>query len=392
MKRKVFRLILVPAVAGLIGLSCPAGANHETREPLIPQLTPSPTLSDSTVPANGDLNPYGVAFVPDGFPRGGVLRPEDIIVSNFNNSGNLQGTGTTIVRVNNSGAPTLFFEGQPNLGLTTALGIVRRGFVLVGDLPSLDGSGACVAESGPTQNVGQGGLLIIDEHGNLLQTLASATLLNGPWDLTLKDEGDRATVFVANALSGTVTRLDLRFRGGEGMENSNPAGNAMGGSGGPVIIERATQIASGYGHRCDPAAFVVGPTGVALDEDNDILYVSSTEDNAIFAIHNASARRTDAGMGDLVTSDSTHLHGPLGLTLAPNGDLLSTQSDVVNTDPSQLSELVEFTQAGNFVAEHQVDPTAGSAFGLAVRQKGDGFVFATVDDTTDVLDIWDVGK
>jgi hypothetical protein len=29
--------------------------------PVIPQLTPSPTFSDSTVPANGDVNPYGVA-------------------------------------------------------------------------------------------------------------------------------------------------------------------------------------------------------------------------------------------------------------------------------------------------------------------------------------------
>ena len=51
----------------------------------------------STVPANGDVNPYGVAFVPQGFQRGnGPLQPGDILVSNFNNSSNLQGTGTTL--------------------------------------------------------------------------------------------------------------------------------------------------------------------------------------------------------------------------------------------------------------------------------------------------------
>jgi len=35
----------------------------------------------STVPPNGDLNPYGVAFVPEGFQRGnGPLQPGDILV------------------------------------------------------------------------------------------------------------------------------------------------------------------------------------------------------------------------------------------------------------------------------------------------------------------------
>src|ERR1700758_499397 len=103
----------------------------------------------------------------------------------ISNSANLQGTGTTIVRVNNGkgAAPMLFFQGQPGLWLTTALGFLSRGFVLVGNLPSLDGSGMCNAESGPNQNVGQGGLLVINKHGRLVRTLASLRFLNGPWDL-----------------------------------------------------------------------------------------------------------------------------------------------------------------------------------------------------------------
>jgi hypothetical protein len=67
-----------------------------------------------------------------------------------------------------------------------------------------------------------------------------------------------------------------------------------------VVNRKATKIASGYGHRCDPAAFVVGPTGVAPDEEKDTLYVSSALDNAIFAIANASDRTSDAGKGRLV--------------------------------------------------------------------------------------------
>ena len=40
------------------------------------------------------------------------------------------------------------------------------------------------------------------------------------------------------------------------------------------------------------------------------------------------------------------------------------------------------------MAEFSVDPNAGSAFGLAIRSHGHGLVFATVDDTTAVLNIW----
>lgn len=369
-----------PALAWIAGLlavgsllicdAAKAGHDSDRGQAVIPQLTPAPTFSDATAPVNGDQNPYGVAFVPLGFRRGGPLNPGDIIVSNFNNSGNLQGTGTTIVRVNNDGNPTLFFQGENGLGLTTALGVLSGGFVLVGNLPSLDGTGMCNAESGPNQNVGQGSLLVIDKNGNLVQQLESASLLNGPWDLTVNDEGETAQVFVANALSGTVTRLDVQIKRGN------------------LMVEDETQIASGYVHRCDQAAFVVGPTGVALDKDRDVLYVSSTGDNAIFAIHNPLKRKSDAGMGDLVVNDQTHLHGPLGLAVAPHGDLISTQGDAVNFDPNQVSEVVEFTPEGQFVAEFSVNPAVGSAFGLAIRPLADGFEFATVDDTKVLLDIW----
>ena len=76
--------------------------------PIIPNLPPT-FLSASTVPHTGDLNPYGVAFVPNGFPQGGPLHAGDILVSNFNNSGNSQGTGTTIVDISPSGRQKLFF-------------------------------------------------------------------------------------------------------------------------------------------------------------------------------------------------------------------------------------------------------------------------------------------
>ena len=101
-----------------------------------PGFLPSPVRTVSTLSPTGDVNPYGVAFVPSGFP-GGVLNPGDILVSNFNNAENLQGTGTSIIRVPTQGAPSLFFTStRPEVGLSTALAAVKEGLVIVGSFPT----------------------------------------------------------------------------------------------------------------------------------------------------------------------------------------------------------------------------------------------------------------
>jgi hypothetical protein len=339
--------------------------------PVVPHLSSPPTISASTVPLNGDLNPYGVFFVPGEFPSGGPLHAGDVVVSNFNNGGNFQGTGTTIVAISPTGRNTLFFQGT-TAGLSTALGVLKAGFVIVGNVPSTNGSGVCTQVGNQEQDVGRGSLTILNRNGKVVNTLKSARLLDGPWDLALLDGGNQAAVFISDVLSGTVTRLDLAVRGDS------------------VVVEQETQIASGYTHRCDPAAFVVGPTGLAFDSNTDTLYVTSTADNEIFAINNASVAQTDRGTGTVFIQDTAHLHGPLGLVLAPNGDLISTQGDAVNPDPKHPSEIVEYTPQGKFVAQFSIDPAAGSAFGLAVIPFGEGFRFAAVDDGLNLLDIWDV--
>src|SRR5271166_3434426 len=133
----------------------------------------------STVPAvNGDLNPYGVAFVPSGFLPGGNLNPGDILVSNFN-SGDIQGTGTTIVKIAPDGTQSLFFQGS-SLGLDTALAVLKSGFVLVGNVPS----NPSTPVGTPTSTNPQGSIQVLDKNGNLVQTLSAPNRLNGPWDMT----------------------------------------------------------------------------------------------------------------------------------------------------------------------------------------------------------------
>jgi hypothetical protein len=335
---------------------------------IIPNLPATPTFSANTVPPNGDVNPYGVAFVPTGFPSGGTIHAGDLIVANFNNKANLQGTGTTVVRVKPHGRPIVFYSDPTAPGFSTALGVLSAGFVLLGNVPSSDGSGACV---GDQDNVGAGSLMIIDKRGKLVQRLTSNSMLNGPWDLTVDDNGSSAHVFVSNVNTGTVTRVDLDI----------PAGM-------PPTVTAMTQIASDYTHACNGAAFVVGPTGLAFDPASKVLYVASTGDNSIFAVSNAADRGDEPAnhTGDLVIRDDTHFHGPLAMARANNGDLITSQGDAVFAG-NPVSAIVE--TAGNmFVAEFQIDPSPGSAFGLALKQSGASFTFAAVDDGINVLDVW----
>jgi hypothetical protein len=389
------KLVIATASIATFALACGGGTGDPTvstqssalgaAPPLavVPNLTPMPTFSDNTVPGNGDVNPYGVAFVPQGFPAGGMLHPGDVIVANFNDSTNAQGTGTTIVKVNNGADPSVFFPSK-RIGLSTALGVLQRGYVIVGNLPSTftgDNRGKCKQRGDDETGVGQGALQVIDRNGNLVETITNRHFLDGPWDLTIKDEGWRALIFVANALTGTVTRLTVLVRG-----------DGDGDPGDRVTVIGATQMASGYNHQCNDSAFVVGPTGVALDETRDILYVSSAGDNQIFAVPNASVTFRDIGRGRPVVDDTTLLHGPLGLALAPNGDLISAQGDAVdiNPDPNGQSLIEEFTPEGMLVGTpFSVEPTtAGGAFGLAVEPVGSGFEFAAVDDVMNTLDLW----
>ena len=343
----------------MVVMACSAASAGAT--PFIPVL-----VNSSTIPDNGDVNPYGVAFVPAGFPRGGKLAAGDVLVSNFNDSGNTQGTGTTIVQLSPRGplAPpgsAVTFFASPRPGLSTALGVLRGGFVVVGNVPTSDGT---------FNTIGRGALQIIDRHGKLLHTWTDDVFLDGPWDLALDDDGPRAHIFVSNVLNGTVVRLDVEVSAAD------------------VLLSRKTTIGDGYTHVPNAGAVVLGPTGLAFDEGSDTLYVASTADNAIYAIAHASGVTHSVNRGSLVFANE-HLRGPLALRFAPGGDLLAANGDAVNADPEHPSEIVEFTKSGRFVREYDVDSSPGGAFGLDTVLEGDvRFNFAVVDDVTNNLSVY----
>lgn len=345
---KTAALTTTLATAGLWMSASPAAA----------QFLPLPASTVSTMPSNGDVNPYGVAFVPSGMPKG-TLQPGDILVSNFNNFNNLQGTGTTILRMDAHGNTSTFFQSAA-AGLTAALGITRAGYVFVGNLPTTDGT---------PNTIKPGSLLIINSSGNLIGTIANTNLINGPWGMAVHDLGVSAQIFVSNVLAGNVVRFDVVF---------TPKG---------PVVARTVVIAAGFTHRTDPAALVLGPSGLFYNASTDTLYVASSTDNAIYTVAHAGAT-TSEGAVVLFVQDLTHLHGPLDIIMAPNGDLIVANSDGSNANPNLPSELVEYTTTGTFVAQFPIDPNNGGAFGLAVMTSGTLARFASVDDNTVKLTTW----
>jgi hypothetical protein len=362
------------AVSAVVGVALFAGQGWATAAaPFIGPFNNVQTLA-STVPKNGDVNPYGTAVVP---ATTGALVAGDVLVSNFNNHRNLQGTGTTIVEVSPSGTVTLFADLAANklpgpcpggLGLTTALVALKSGWVIVGSLPTKNGSSASMQA---------GCLIVIDRSGRPVETISGGPI-NGPWDMTALDAGTTATLFVTNVLNGTVAASPNVANEGTvvrihlSINSMNPQS--------PPIAAPGVVIGMGLPERTDPAALVVGPTGLGLSDDGT-LYVADSVANRVAAIPNALS----SSPGAITTvSHGGAIHDPLGLTIA-NGDILTTNGGDGN--------LVETTPQGDQVAVKMLDTSPappgpngnGTLFGLAVAPGGTGVFF--VDDGTNTLDL-----
>lgn len=348
----------------------------------------------STVPANKDVNPYGVAVVQ---ASTGNLVQGDVLVSNFNAASNFQGTGTTIVQVAPTGQQSLFAQIPSALpgacpggvGLTTALVVLRSGWVIVGSLPTTNGQAG---------TAGAGCLLVLNSTGTVVETI-SDPLINGPWDMTALDLGSLAVLFVTNVLNGTVANSPNVVNQGTVVRlllTSSP-GFA------PRVL-RETVIGSGFPERTDPMALVIGPTGLGFSlfgrgEGNedlgasvgalgmlgglgdrgafDTLYVADSLNNRIAAIPHALVRQTSAGIGNTVSVGGA-LNDPLGLAVAPDGHIITANGNDGN--------LVEVAPNGEQVATKPVNPAGGgSLFGLAVAPAGSGVYL--VDDALNNLDL-----
>lgn len=294
----------------------------------------------------------------------------DVLVSNFNNAQNIQGAGTTITRI-------------------TPLG-----------------QGIPITYGGATQTGSNAGELTnaILTGGVRNGPLVANPPIQGPWSMTVDDNGTgRASLYLSMVENGTVVRFDFRY--------DSDAQN--------ILLDNFTTIASGYTVKTDTTGLILGPTGLfhftqpdpITGYPHDDLFVASSAEDMLFLVTDAGWTTTNvagtmkgtpihvvqnvvdaAGMQTTVNP----LHGPLGLALAPDGNLVVANSDPANSnDPAHPSELVEFQPTGTtnadgsvnapVVSMYSIDPATGGAFGLTfapLRIASSPFVLVNNGQTT----------
>ncbi len=337
------------------------------------------TTLTSTVTDNGDLNPYAVIVAP---VSAGKVMKDDVLVDNFNNISNLQGTGTTIVGYRPSTQQTYLLARLPQkvphcpggVGLTTAMAMLKTGWIIVGSTPSTDGT---------TATKGDGCMLVLDPNGKLVATWSGPTI-NDPWgNMAVVDNGSTATLFISMAgfdlppptkldpktgipvimHKATVLRLEISVPDGK-----------------PPVLLSQTVVGDGFAHRADYDNFLLGPTGLALGADST-LYVTDGLDNVITAIPNATTRTDSAGTGRVVTRDGL-LSWPLAMVWSPEGHLLvcnGKDGRLVEVDPA-ASKQVYAQWINNDQA--QSPPGNGDLFGIAMTPDNKGFYYVMDDVNT----------
>ncbi len=375
--KRGFPVIL--ALAGTIGLATAAQA--DTPRGFLETIHRHSTLT-STVTDNGDVNPYAVIVAP---VSAGKVEKDDVLVDNFNNISNLQGTGTTIVGYRPYTKRTYLFAKLPQnlpqcpggVGLSTAMTMLKTGWVIVGSTPSKDGT---------TATKGDGCVIVLDPNGKMVSVWSGPTI-NDPWgDMAVVDNGGTAVLFISMAgfdlpspavldratnlpvvkREATVLRLELTIPDGK-----------------PPILVSQTVVGNGFAQRADRDNFLLGPTGLALGPDKT-LYVTDGLDNVITAIPNATTRTDSAGTGKVVTQGGL-LAWPLAMVLSPEGHLLvcnGKDGRLVEVDPVAGKQI--YAQWINN-DQAQSPPGNGDLFGIAMTQDGRGFYYVMDDVNTLML-------
>jgi hypothetical protein len=253
------------------------------------------------------------------------------------------------------------------IGLDTAIGVLPGGWVVVGSTASAH-RGLLSGDSP------DGCLLVLNARGAVVESFTNAQIV-GPWDLTLTSSGSTAEVFVSNALGGnthvthgeptagncTIVRLDLTL---------HPSA--------PPTLVRTTTIGRDFPWRANFATFVLAPVGLALSRSGT-LFVDNTLTSSISAIPDALTRATPVSQSATTITHGAGLRQPLGMVLAPNGDVVTVNGangNAVETSPSGHQLLVRTVVPGG----------AGFLFGIALGLGGRSLLVA--NDGTNALDVY----
>jgi hypothetical protein len=365
---------------------------------LAPPAGTAIAMVGSTVdPMNGDQNPYGLVVAP---ATAGLITKGDLVVCNFNNatittttppSGNVQGTGTTIIGLHpgTGSKPYRIAQSADLLGCNA--------------LTMLPDDSISAAAWSATQNPNP----LVSASGAVGTPFAGDTFAQ-PWGeaYVAATATQPAAIYVSNApggatnAGGTIDRISLDVD----AQTS--------------FTEILTGICSG-----GAPGGIFGPAGLTYNPASDTLYIVATSSASVIAIAGVSSIPKDGVVvngqctataaiptpvptfsGPSMASARVIAHGapfntPLSAALLKNGDLVVGNADIGITTPSATTNfLIEVSPVlpGGFVGQPlQIDTgTPGAIFGIAATldAAGNQIIYFNNDNNSAVMQLGPVAS
>ncbi len=284
------------------------------------------TIGATTVA--GDQNPYGLAIAP---ATAGKITAGDLIVCNFNDPANVQGTGTTIVGLHPvAGAAPYAIVQSAQLEGCAAVTLDPADRIFAADFVANDD-------------------LIVSPAGTISQSITAVTW-HGPWGQIYSPTAGpfgTAAVYATSVASGDVVRLDV--------SNGTVTG--------------AQTIITGFTRNTGAPGSILGASGLTYDPNGDQLYVIDGNLNVLYGfrsvstipaggivVSGASFSGTSAASARVVASGAP-MNAPVSAALLENGNIV-----VGNTADNNM---IEYSPAGAMLGEKLVDNGAtGAIFGI----------------------------
>ncbi len=288
-------------------------------------------IGSTISPKLHQLNPYGLTVAPSTY---GDFKAGDLVVCNFNNNKNVQGTGYTIVTLHPTpGSTPHLFSTDKLLRGCDALALTA------GDVPF-------------TADFSANNMLFLTDVGKLVEELKGKPF-NRPFGVVYAQPASwDASLYESNAGDGTIVRVNIGFS--------------------QITYD---VIATGFAINHGKPGSILGPSGLAYNPVGDILYIVDGKNNTVVSFSNVSVIPKDAIKvgkdGKTFTGPSAHsahlvfagtpLNAPISSALLYNGNLV-----VGNTgNPAGQNIMVELSPDGKVLATRNVDKgAAGAIFGM----------------------------
>ena len=321
---------VMPTQAGAAAQTPSSRTQASKESSVLKKLKKQIVIGSTISPKLKQLNPYGLTIAPS---TNGAFTAGDLVVCNFNDKGNVQGTGYTIVALHPTPGSTPRSVSEDKLLLGCDALALTPGDVIF--------AAAFAANDNP----------FLSDTGKLIANMKGVPFDHPFGQVYAQPTSGNAAIYESNAGNGTIVRVNL---------------------GSTITFD---VIAKGFAVNHGKPGSIFGPSGLAYNPTGDILYVVDGKNNTVVSFSSVSTipsggvvvqkggktfKGPNAGNAHLLFA-GTPLNGPVSSALLFNGDLV-----VGNTsNPSGQNILVELSPTGTVLDTRNVDKgAAGAIFGM----------------------------